>query len=233
MTNEQTSMTGRTLNHFALYRFTEAHGALEGAERKRLHRQLLGDLRGAVERVEVYQAFPARADADIVVWAAGPAQEAGAPGDFFTAYARALNPHRRYVQPVDALWGMTRPSPYVAGRAPRGIDALQGKRQRYLTFYPFVKTSRWYLMSREVRQGMMNEHIKVGREYPEVDQLLLYSFGLQDQEFVVVYEMEDLARYSQLVADLRACEGRQYTERDTPITTAVYHSAEETLALWE
>jgi chlorite dismutase len=226
-------MTGRTLNHFALYRFTEAHVALDRAARAAFHQQLVADLRGAVTRVEVYQAFPARPDADLVVWAAAAAEDEGAPGDFFTAYARAVSPHRRFLQPVDSLWGMTRPSPYVGGKAPRGIDALGGKRQRYLTFYPFVKTSRWYLMSREVRQGMMNEHIKVGREYPEVDQLLLYSFGLQDQEFVVVYEMEDMARYSQLVADLRACEGRQYTERDTPITTAIYHPAEETLALWE
>jgi len=226
-------MTGRTLNHFASYQFTDAHAAIDAYHRRALHTQLLADLREAVQRVEVYQAFPARADADVVIWSSIPADETSAPGDFFTAYARAVNPHRRYLRPVDSLWGMTRPSPYVPGKPPRGINPLEGKRQRYLTFYPFVKTSRWYLMSREVRQGMMNEHIKVGREYPEVDQLLLYSFGLQDQEFVVVYEMEDLAHYSQLVADLRACEGRQYTERDTPITTALYHSAEKTLALWE
>ena len=40
------------------------------------------------------------------------------------------------------------------------------------------------LMDRETRQGMMNEHIRVGRQYPEISQLLLYSTGLQDQEFV-------------------------------------------------
>ncbi len=30
----------------------------------------------------------------------------------------------------------------------------------------------------------MNEHIRNGKQYREVTQLLLYSFGLQDQEFV-------------------------------------------------
>ena len=47
-------------------------------------------------------------------------------------------------------------------------------------------------MSREARQGMMNEHIRIGKQYEDINQLLLYSFGLQDQEFVVVYETENL-----------------------------------------
>jgi len=88
-------------------------------------------------------------------------------------------------------------------------------------------------MSREVRQGMMNEHIRIGKQYPEILQLLLYSFGLQDQEFVVVYETPDLSRFSDLVYELRDSEARRYTLRDTPLVTAVYHPAEETLALWE
>ncbi len=41
--------------------------------------------------------------------------------------------------------------------------------------YPFVKTDDWYLMSRDARQGMMNEHIRIGKQYREISQLLLYS----------------------------------------------------------
>ena len=75
-------------------------------------------------------------------------------------------------------------------------------------------------MSRDARQGMMNEHIRIGHQYPEIKQLLLYSFGLQDQEFVVVYETDDLPQFSDLVNELRGAEGRRYTERDTPAYTA-------------
>ena len=82
-------------------------------------------------------------------------------------------------------------------------------------------------MSREARQGMMNEHIRIGI------QLLLYSFGVQDQEFVVVYEMDDLHQFSDLVNELRSSEARRYTLRDTPLHTAIYHPADETLALWK
>jgi chlorite dismutase len=99
--------------------------------------------------------------------------------------------------------------------------------------YPFVKTVEWYLMSREARQGMMNEHIRIGKQYPEITQLLLYSIGIQDQEFIVVYETDDLTQFSDLVYELRDSEARRFTERDTPLYTAIYHPAEETLALWE
>ncbi|MGH2582257.1 MAG: chlorite dismutase family protein, partial [Anaerolineales bacterium] len=95
-----------------------------------------------------------------------------------------------------------------------------------------AKTSAWYLMSREARQGMMNEHIRIGKEFPEIKQLLLYSFGLQNQEFVVVYETDDLTMFSDLVYVLRDTEARRYTERDTPLFTAVYHKPKEALALW-
>jgi chlorite dismutase len=105
-------------------------------------------------------------------------------------------------------------------------------RKPYMVIYPFVKTGDWYLMSADARQGMMNEHIKLGKQYPDITQLLLYSVGLQNQEFVVVYETDDLTHFSDLVYRLRATEVRRYTERDTPLHTAIYHPAEETLAMW-
>lgn len=88
------------------------------------------------------------------------------------------------------------------------------------------------MMNQETRQGMMNEHIRIGKRYEFIKQLLLYSFGLQDQEFVVVYETDDLAVFSQLVNDLRMTEARRFTLGDTPVHTAVYHTPEEALSIW-
>jgi glutamyl-tRNA reductase len=45
---------------------------------------------------------------------------------------------------------------------------LRLARLRYLVVYPFVKTIEWYLMSREARQGMMNEHMRIGHDYVDV-----------------------------------------------------------------
>ena len=47
----------------------------------------------------------------------------------------------------------------------------------------------------------------MAKQYEDISQLLLYSFGLQNQEFVVVYETDDLARFSDLVNELRDTGG--------------------------
>ena len=82
-------------------------------------------------------------------------------------------------------------------------------------------------MSMDARQGMMNEHIKIGKQYFDVKQLLVYSFGLQDQEFVVSYEVEELERFSELVNALRSTEGRRHTSLDTPIIVGIHRTPEE------
>ena len=222
----------RMLSHFALFAFNDAYWSLPADERCARGQDWLAGLREAARQIHVYQIFPTRAEADVLVWSAQPADQHCDAASFFQRFARAVNPHRPYIRPTLTLWGFTKPSIYARGRSSRTIDPFAGERKTYLIIYPFVKTTNWYLMSRDARQGMMNEHIRTGRQYPEVAQLLLYSFGLQDQEFIVCYETDDLVRFSDLVTELRSHEGRRYTERDTPIFTAVYHPAEDTLALF-
>lgn len=224
--------TPKTLNHFGFFSFTETYFTLSAGERAEFQKTWLDGLRTVAENVDVYQIFPAATDTDVMVWSALSAEETCRAHQFFTEFARVTNPHRRLIEPRHALWGFTKPSVYTKTRSTQEIDPFAATRQPYLILYPFVKTMDWYLMSREARQGMMNEHIRVGKEYPAIKQLLLYSFGLQNQEFVVVYETDDLTLFSDLVNQLRSTEARRYTERDTPLYTALYHPADETLALW-
>lgn len=223
----------RTLNHFTFFKFKDAHFTLSPTERKEFHTVWLTGLRDKAHHTDVYQVYPAQTQADVLVWSALRADDAAVAAGFFERFARATNRHRHLVDPVYALWGFTKPSQYTKSRSAQEIDPFAAERQPYLILYPFVKTVEWYLMSREARQGMMNEHIKIGKQYPEITQLLLYSFGLQDQEFIVVYETANLALFSDLVYELRDSEARRFTQRDTPLFTAIHHSAEETLALWE
>jgi chlorite dismutase len=222
--------TPRTLNHFALHAFTDAYWTLSSEARAELCREWLAGLRSAAPSVHLFQ--PTENGVDLISWSALPVATPEAPARFFECFARANNPQRPYLRAVHSLWGFTRPSQYTKTRSTQEIDPFAAARRPYLVIYPFVKTTAWYLMGRESRQGMMNEHIRIGKQYEDISQLLLYSFGLQDQEFVVVYEMADLARFSELVNELRSTDGREYTLRDTPLHTAVYHPAEETLALW-
>ena len=224
--------TPKTLNHFLFLRFTAPFYALENAEKKKSTEDLLGTLKKAQFNVSIYQVYPASVDADIVLWTAAEAEEPSQAHDFFTRSAELINPYRHLIQPVHTLWGFTKPSQYTKTRSAQEIDPFAKQRKRFLVMYPFAKTGDWYLMSREARQGMMNEHIRIGKEYPQIKQLLLYSFGLQDQEFVVVYETDDLAQFSDLVYALRDTEARRYTALDNPLYTAIYHPPAETLRLW-
>jgi len=232
-------LTPRTLNHFAFFKFKDGYFALSSEERKEIHNSLLAGLSEAADQsrgasnLDVYQVYPAETGADLLVWSALEAEAPAVAAGFFERFARATNPHRHLVEAVHTLWGFTKPSQYTKTRSTQEIDPFAAQRKPYLIVYPFVKTVDWYLLSREARQGMMNEHIKIGKQYPEITQLLLYSFGLQNQEFIVVYETDDLGHFSDLVYELRDTEARRYTERDTPLFTAVYHPAKETLTLWE
>ncbi len=224
--------TPRTLNHFSLFSFKEAYWSLSADARAAFHTDWLAGLRAAARKVDLYQVFPAE-NTDLLLWSALPAEGGCETAEFFERFARATNPFRSYLQMTTTLWGYTRPSQYTKTRSTQEIDPFAETRKPYLVMYPFVKTTDWYLMSREARQGMMNEHIHIGKQYEEITQLLLYSFGIQDQEFVVVYETDNLPRFSDLVNELRSTEGRRYTLRDTPLHMAIYHPAEETLTLWK
>ena len=221
-----------SLNHFSIYRFTEEYFKLESADRREVHRAWFEGLEAACGAVHCYQLFPAEPAADIMVWCAVHADSKEAPAAFFESYARATVPHRKYLEPKSTLWGVTKRSQYSKSRSRQEMDPFRTERAPYLIIYPFTKTAEWYMMNREVRQGMMNEHIRIGKQYDAIQQLLLYSFGLQDQEFVVVYETDDLALFSQLVNDLRMTEARRFTLNDTPVHTAVYRTPEEALSIW-
>jgi chlorite dismutase len=151
----------------------------------------------------------------------------------FERFATATAPHRQWFEPGETLWGLTRPSPYVRKSSSTTIDPIDGERLPYLFVYPFVKTHDWYALEMEERRKLMGEHIQVGRRFGDVNQLLLYAFGLQDQDFVVVYEGRDPARFSELVQELRGTAARAYTARDTPILTAVHRSDEELARLFD
>lgn len=224
--------TPRTLNHFALLRCTPRYWEAGHGERRERRDALLDGLRSAAAVTHVYQTAGFEAGTDLLVWSAVRADDAQAPARFFADWAAALAPFRRDAEVRDTLWGFTQPSQYTKTRSTQELDPFAGTRLPYLIVYPFVKTADWYLESRETRQQMMAGHIKVGKQYPDITQLLLYSFGLQDQEFVVVYETDDLSRFLALVHELRATEARRHTARDTPLHTGLHQPTTEDLDRW-
>jgi chlorite dismutase len=178
-------------------------------------------------RSYAYSTLGLKSDTDLFLWrmteAPEPLQE--------SLSCLLLTGLGRFFEVTHSFVGLIRPSTYVRRQETQEQAILEQDRQRYLIVYPFTKTVEWYLMSKEARQGMMNEHIRVGHEYPMVRQLLVYSTGLDDQEFIVSYETNELEAFQRLVIALRDTEARRYTLRDTPIFTCVYRPLRETLSL--
>jgi chlorite dismutase len=100
---------------------------------------------------------------------------------------------------------------------------------KYLFVYPFVKTRAWYALDPKERYRIMQEHIALGREYPGVDNHTAYCFGLDDQEFVVAFDTDDIGAFLDLVQRLRTTEASKYTLRDTPSFTCIRASVERAL----
>jgi chlorite dismutase len=120
-----------------------------------------------------------------------------------------------------SLLGRIGRSQYVAKPSEQERSVLDGEPARYLVVYPFTKSADWYLLSREARQGIMNEHMRVGRGYPTVRQLLAYSFGLDDGDFLVAYDTDDLSVFGELVRELRGTESRRSTVNDRPLLLGI------------
>lgn len=226
-------MTERILGHFTFLQFTGLYWQSAERERASYQGQFLEALRSLGAQTSLYQVFPLSNDCDILLWSSLQIDENDQIEHFFRDYAQFLNSQRGMLHPVRVWWGFTRSSDYSRGKSAQEIDPLDGERKKYLTIYPFIKSTDWYQLKRDSRQGMMNEHIRTGHQYPQIKQLLLYSTGLQDQEFIVVYEMDDLTDFSALVTDLRSSDARRYTLQDTPIYSAIYHTPLETLDLFK
>lgn len=125
------------------------------------------------------------------------------------------------------LFGMTRPTQYHKDTT--GHLQTDRKGGHYLVIYPFTKTTDWYMVDFVGRRNLMWGHVQIGKKHPTIDQQLLYSYGIDDSEFIVTYEMEDLSEFQTLVMELRSDKVRAYTLKDTPIFTCIYRDPKEVL----
>ncbi len=164
---------------------------------------------------------------DLLLWRMAPTIDALET----TAAALLRSGLGRWFRVSHSFIGRIGPSQYVRKPTAQEQSVFAGERSRYLIVYPFTKSTDWYLLSKEARQGVMNEHIRVGHDYPMVRQALAYSFGLDSQEFVVAYETDDLVAFGDLVRALRSTESRRSTVSDTPILLGIHRPIDEIVSL--
>jgi len=217
---------------YAFYHVSPSWRALPTDERS-AHKQEVGDLwfhwRDRFQVLRTYSLIGMKADVDLMFWQAAWELETHHQ---FAAALRGTQMGPYLIQKHSYL-AQTKRSQYIdkhehadqEGRRSR-IRAI-GK--KYLFVYPFVKTREWYLLPKDERQKMMDDHIAVGHRYGSVSINTSYSFGLDDQEFVVAFETDNPDDFLDLVMALREVKGSLYTLRDTPIFTCLNATVEEML----
>jgi chlorite dismutase len=190
-------------------------------------REMLGQFAEAVEANDrqkmillTYSCVGTRPDVDLMFWRISFELEE------LQRFAATINrlPLAGYLTTPHSFLAQTKRSTYIDKVDPSHDESrtiIRPGKYKYVFIYPFVKKREWYLLSKHTRQGIMDEHIEIGNKYPSVRLNTTYSFGLDDQEFVVAFETEKPGDFLDLVQELRESEGSRYTERDTPIFTAV------------
>ena len=176
-----------------------------------------------------YSLVGTRGDVDFMLWKISPSLEL--LEDMIGSINRTtLGGHLTIPYSYLAL---THPSPYVDAHTHLGHENLTGAMKPigkpYMFIYPFVKSHQWYQLPKAARQRMMDEHFTIGHRYPSVKIHTSYSFGLDDQEFVLGFEGDRPSDFLELVMELRHQEQRPYTLRDTPIFTCVLNPLRQCL----
>jgi chlorite dismutase len=133
----------------------------------------------------------------------------------------------RYADISHSFLAMTKESVY--SDEPQPLQPREGSERKYLIVYPMWKKREWYQLPGEERMRIMRSHIEVGRRYGSIEINTSYSFGIDDQEFVVSFNADDPGEFLDLVQELRGTESSAYTASETPIFTCISASVERAL----
>jgi chlorite dismutase len=172
--------------------------------------------------LRVYSTVGTRGDVDLVVVCQSPVL-----ADIHTFHVvLAQSGLAKWATTPYSYLAMTKPSPYSESES---REELLVSERRYAFIYPMEKKREWYTLEGEERMRIMRDHIETGRRYPQITINTAYSFGIDDQEFVVSFECDEPADFLDLVQELRATESSSWTLRDTQIFTCVAMSTAHAL----
>ena len=222
-------MPEATERHFVKFTFVKVEPAWRGldagvrAEHKREFAAACADF-AADHHLRAYSLVGTRGDADLMV------RTVSLSLDAIHEFHVLLNQCglMRHADIAHSYLAMTKPSAYSDEELP--LKPRPGADSRYLIVYPMWKKREWYLLPAEERGRIMRGHIEVGKRYTGIEINTAYSYGLDDQEFVVSFDADEPAEFLDLVQELRSTESSAYTESETPIFTCISASPERALA---
>lgn len=215
------SSHGKQFVKFSFFRVRDEVRTMKRKQRQELGDKLSQLLVESNERMltRVYSTIGSRSDCDFMVW-----QVSDNLDQIMDWHSEVLD--------TELGWALERPhsflsmtmrsqykNQYTPGSEQRDRFRADGGTNDWLFVYPMAKSKDWYQSSITRRNKVMAEHIAIGHAYPEIKINTTYSYGLDDQEFVVAFEGDSPGQFLALVKDLRGSESTSFTEFDTPMFT--------------
>ena len=212
---------------WSVFRVADQSG-LDAADRDTTAREVTDLLDQAAGKDTVtrgcYDVQGLRADADYMFWWHAPV-----PDDLQEIYARFRRTRLgRASEPVWSAMALHRPAEFNKSHIPA---FLAGERPgAYVSVYPFVRSYDWYLIDDEERRAMLAEHGKMAREYPDVRANTVACFSLNDYEWMLAFEADELHRIVDLMRHLRGARARRHTRVEIPFYTGRRKAVRELVA---
>ena len=162
----------------------------------------------------LYDVAGLRADADFMIWTHAERVEAlqATYEDF-----RRTTTLGRASTPVWSSVALHRPAEFNKSHIPAFLAGETPK--NYVCVYPFVRSYEWYLLDPEERRAMLAEHGMMAREYPDVRANTVACFSLNDYEWLLAFEADELHRIVDLMRHLRGARARLHTRVEIPFYT--------------
>jgi chlorite dismutase len=219
---EQTKLKARELNELIRYTMWSVfrvsdRAAMDIASREALAAEV-GELFEQAAGKDVvtrgsYDLQGLRADADLMFWWVAPTSD-----DLQEMYARFRRTRLgRACEPVWSAMALHRPAEFNKSHIPAFLTGEAPK--NYVSVYPFVRSYEWYLLDDSQRRAMLAEHGQMAREYPDVRANTVACFSLNDYEWMLAFEADELHRIVDLMRHLRSASARRHTRVEIPFYT--------------
>ena len=211
---EQPDETGVVYASYPCFKATRAFRDLDHDDAAREVEDLVKGWEGVSVR-GVYSTVGFRADTDLMLWLVAASPDA--LQDALVTFGRT-----RAGRELDVSWsfmGAVKPAEFTADHAPAFVKGEPPK--RYLCAYPFVRTPEWYLLPPEDRAKLLREHGEIGREFPDVLANTTSAFGINDWEWILAFEADELDRIVDCIRRLRTAEARRFTKEEVPFVTGI------------
>ena len=168
-----------------------------------------------------YDVAALRADADLMIW-----WHAATADQLQSAYHRFRRTELGgHLEPVWSVMALHRPAEFNKSHIPAFLADETSR--KYVCVYPFVRSYEWYLLEDAERRRLLAEHGQLARDYPDVRANTVASFALNDFEWILAFEADELYRIVDLMRHLRGSETRRHVREEVPFYTGTQRTVAE------